>query len=50
MSGNDFFEFGIGNGKWQGLFQTFGNGNEKFNSQHLGLGIGMKNSHPKFWD
>ena len=52
MSGNVFFTFGIGNGKWPSLFPIFGigNGNKKSNSQILGLGMGMKNQIPNFWD
>ena len=52
MSGNDFFTFGIGNGKWPSLFPIFriGSGNKKYNSQILGLGMGMKNQIPNFWD
>ena len=41
MSGNDYFTFGIGNGKWPSLFLIFGigNGNSNYNSQILGLGM-----------
>ena len=50
ISGNDFCTFGIGNRKWPSLFPNFEivNGNEKFKSQILGLGMGMKNSIPFF--
>ena len=50
MRGNDFWRFGIKNGRWS--FPTFGsgNGNANLNSQLLGLGMGMKNSIFNFWD
>ena len=52
MSGNDFFTFGIDNGKWPSLIPTFGirNGNEKYNSQLLGLKMVMINPISNFYD
>jgi hypothetical protein len=54
MSGNDFFTFGIGNGKWPSVFPIFGiwNRNKKYNSQlsGLGMGMGMNNQIPNLWD
>ena len=37
---------------WKIAFPTFGNGNgnDKFHSQFLGMGTGMTNSFPDFWE
>ena len=48
MSRNDFFTFGIGNGKMPSLFLPFGIENK--NEKKLGLEKGSKNLIPTFWD
>ena len=52
MSGNDFWTLGIGNGKLPSQFPNFwiGNGKNKYDSQLLGLGMGMNKQIPNVWD
>ena len=52
MSGNDFFTFGIGNGKWPSLFPIFeiGNGNKKYNIKFHTFGIENENINPNIWE